>query len=477
MRARHKKLDSGRKAKDDPVSMATSESVPQIPCWLAPVLIVLLTFVTFFPVLQNGFVNWDDDRNLIANPHYRGLGWAQLRWMFTDLSMGHYQPLSWMTLGLDYLLWGMDPFGYHLTSLILHGANAAIFYFVALRLLSAAFGKPIVSGELPLQIAVGFAALLFAIHPLRVESVAWATEQRGVLAGLFFLLSLLCYLRANTVSEDSSTRLKWMIGAVTTYGLSLLSKASGVALPVVLLVLDVYPLGRLSGGLREWLGAKNRALWWEKLPFLVLALAAVAIAPMAAQEAGAMRGRGEYGIVFGIAQALFGLAFYLWKPLIPAGLSPLYAVVSDAVPATWPFLPSQELILALSVVVALAVSIALFLLRRRWPAGLANWVCYAALLAPVLGIVQIGAQIVADRYSYLPSLGWTILAGGGVTPLLAIRGRRSNRKENLRSKFNRSYDGLGHAGDFELETDTAVARLYKSLAACPCRDPRIGYSP
>lgn len=414
MKDRHKKLDSERKAKNDPVNMKAGAGVLENLSWLAPVAIALLTLVVFFPVLQNGFVNWDDDRNLLQNPHYRGLGWAQLRWMFTDLSMGHYQPVGWMTFGLDYLLWGMNPFGYHLTSLLLHGANAVIFYFVALRLLSAAFGKPIVAGELPLRITAGCAALFFALHPLRVEPVGWVTERRTVLAGLFFLLSVLCYLRANAVSEGSRERFQWMAAAVTTYGLSLLSKTIGVALPVVLLALDVYPLKRLGGGWREWWGSENRRVWWEKAPFLFLGLAAAAIAPMAALESGAMRGRGEYGILVGIAQPLFGLTFYLWKTVIPLGLSPLYAVVSDAVPATWPILPSQEVILALSVIATLAVTIALFLLRRRWPAGLAAWVCYAALLAPVLGIVQIGAQIVADRYSYLPSLGWALLVGGGL---------------------------------------------------------------
>ena len=413
--ARHR-LESEKPSRHGQIGAMSGRRYAKL-CEIIPVLVFLLTVAAFLPTLQNEFVNWDDDRNLIANPYYRGLGWTELRWMFTDLSMGHYQPLSWVTLGLDYLLWGMNPFGYHLTSLILHGANAVIFYFVALRLLSAAFHKPIkpiAAGELSLQVTAAFAALLFAIHPLRVESVVWATERRGLLAGLFFLLSILCYLRANAISEGGGTRPQWMTAAVTTYGLSLLSKTSGVALPIVFLVLDVYPLGRLDGGLREWLAAKNRQVWWEKIPFLFLALAAVAIAPMAAHEAGAMRGRGEYGIVIGIAQALFGLTFYLWKTFIPAGLSPLYAVVADAVPAYWPFLPSQEVILALSVIVALAVSIAFFLLRRRWPAGLANWVCYVAIVAPVLGIAQIGAQIVADRYSYLPSLGWTILAGGGL---------------------------------------------------------------
>jgi len=160
--------------------------------WLMPASVGLLALAVFFPVLQNRFVDWDDDVNILDNPYYRGLGWRQLRWMFTNLDMGHFQPLSWITLGLDYLSWGMNPFGYHLTNLLLHGANAVIFYFVALRLLAAAFREPMAGRELSLRIAAGFTALFFAIHPLRVESVAWVTERRGLLAGLFFLSSILC---------------------------------------------------------------------------------------------------------------------------------------------------------------------------------------------------------------------------------------------------------------------------------------------
>ena len=163
--------------------------------WLVPPAIFLLTFAAFFPVLQNGFVNWDDYQNFLENPHYRGLDSTQLRWMFSTFYMGHYQPLSWMTFGLDYLFWGMNPLGYHLTNVILHAANAVIFYFVTLRLLSLALSNPALSGGPGLIAAAGFAALLFAIHPLRVESVAWATERRDVLSGLFFLLTILCYLR------------------------------------------------------------------------------------------------------------------------------------------------------------------------------------------------------------------------------------------------------------------------------------------
>jgi tetratricopeptide (TPR) repeat protein len=386
-----------------------------------PVAIGLFTLAAFFPVLQNSFVDWDDDVNIVDNFNFRGLAWRQLHWMFTNLDLGHYQPLSWLTLGIDYSLWGMNPFGYHLTSLLLHGLNAIVFYFVALRLLSAVF-RGTASDELSLRVGAGLAALLFALHPLRVESVAWVTERRGLLAGLFFLLSVLCYLRANGDLEDSpSTRWRWMAGAIIAYGFSLLSKASGLALPLVLVALDVYPLGRLTGGLRNWLDKNYRRIWQEKIPFLALAVAACAIAFIAEHQRGAVRGLHEVSLILRIAQALFGLTFYLWKTLVPAGLFPAYSIVADAVPAYWWFQPNDKATLALSIVIAVGMTILFFLFRRRWPAGLTNWVCYVALLAPVLGFIRFGGHITADRYSYLASLGWTVIAGAGAIHFWRLR--------------------------------------------------------
>jgi hypothetical protein len=161
--------------------------------YLIPGLVALITFTVFSPALRNGFVNWDDLETLVNNENFRGFRGAHLGWMFTTFHLGHYQPLSWLTFSLDYWLWGMDPFGYHLTNILLHSANAVGFYFLASRLLVMA-SPP--SDALPLKLAAGLAALLFAIHPLRVESVAWATERRDVLSGLFLLLTVLSYVKA-----------------------------------------------------------------------------------------------------------------------------------------------------------------------------------------------------------------------------------------------------------------------------------------
>src|SRR5688500_18667297 len=152
-----------------------------------PFALAAVTFLVFSPALRNGFVQWDDYVNLIGNPHYRGLGWTQIRWMFTSTLMGHYIPITWLTFGVDYTLWGMNPVGYHLTNTLIHSANAALFYLISVRLLARTMsltGAALRGGD-----AVG--TLFFALHPLRAKSVAWATERRDVLSGLFFLLTIL----------------------------------------------------------------------------------------------------------------------------------------------------------------------------------------------------------------------------------------------------------------------------------------------
>ncbi|HEY7251841.1 MAG TPA: hypothetical protein VIG37_15195, partial [Methylomirabilota bacterium] len=151
---------------------------------------MVVTLAVFWPTLGHQFLDWDDDRNLLNNPDFRGLGWSHLRWMLTTTLMGHWIPFTWLTFGTDYVIWGMRPFGYHLTNLLVHAAAAAALYFVALRLLRAAIG----GGETALRLGALAAALFFAIHPLRVESVAWATERRDVLSGLWLLLTVLTYL-------------------------------------------------------------------------------------------------------------------------------------------------------------------------------------------------------------------------------------------------------------------------------------------
>lgn len=351
--------------------------------------------------MQNGFVNWDDLGNLIDNPSYRGLGWTELRWMFTTLHLSNYRPLTWVTLGFDYLVWGMNPFGYHLTSLLLHAANGATFYFVALRLLDLALFDSKLRERSPLQIAAVFSALVFAVHPLRVESVAWASARNDLLSGLFYLWALLLYLRAATAPAGDGRRTRRMALAVAVYGCSLLSKGIGLTLPIVLLALDIYPLKRLGGGPGKWFGPASRRVWLEKAPFAILAAGAGVVA-LAAK--GTVLSLAEHGLGPRLAAASYGLIFYLRKTVLPLDLAAFIPLPLN--PSDWPFV--------LSGFAALALTAGFFVARRRWPAGLASWVCYALILAPVAGIVQFGEQLVADRYSYLACLPYAVLAGAGL---------------------------------------------------------------
>jgi hypothetical protein len=189
--------------------------------WGVPIILVILTVAAFYPVTQNQFVNWDDDKNIVENVFYRGLYWTNIQWMFTTFHMGHYQPLTWLTLGIDYLIWGLNPLGYHLTNLLLHCANAVVLYFVAVRLFRLV--KPGLADHQNslLRLAAGLSALLFSVHPLRVESVAWATERRDVLSGLFFLFSILCYLKAVTNGESRPRHWRWILISLAAYVLFL----------------------------------------------------------------------------------------------------------------------------------------------------------------------------------------------------------------------------------------------------------------
>src|SRR5437870_2614993 len=368
--------------------------------WLVPVLIALVTFAAFLPALQNQFVNWDDHENFRDNPHYRGLAWTQLRWMWTT-HRGHYIPLTWMTLGLDYLLWGMNPLGYHLTSLLLHAANAVVFFFLVSRLLTLALPSPSERGH-AVPVAAGFAALVFAIHPLRVESVVWVTERRDVLSGLFYLVTILVYLRA---CEGEERGRRWYSLAVATFVLALLSKSMVVNLPIVLLILDVYPLRRLGGAIGWW-SEPARRVYVEKIPFVLLAAGASAIAVMAQSSVHAAASLAQLSLPGRLVVSAYGLSFYLGKTGVPVNLSPLYELSSTVDPWATPFILSYGVVVAITAIV--------LALRRPVPGLPAAWVAYVVVLLPVLGILQSGPQIAADRYTYLAGLGWASLAGAGL---------------------------------------------------------------
>lgn len=377
------------------------------PTWLRrglPLVVACLTAACFLPSLRSDFVLWDDDLNVTGNRRYRGLSAAHVKWMFTTLHGGHYQPLSWVTLGLDHALWGMNATGYHLTSLALHTATAVAVYALLLAMLDrrATFGA---------HVAAALGALFFAVHPLRVESVAWVTERRDVLSGLFFVLTLLAYLRMQRA--DGAVRRRWLALSLAAFALSLLSKAWGMTLPVVLLALDVFPLRRLPGA--TWRARAHVVL--EKLPWAVLAGGAAAVAFTAQHRIDAMKTLADHGPFERTLQATYGICFYLWKTLVPTNLSPLYILPDELSVATARF--------AAPLALAAVVTVATVLGARRRPWLLAAWVAYVAILSPVLGVAQTGPQLAADRYTYLASLPLAALFAAGVERLLAARPRRA----------------------------------------------------
>jgi Tfp pilus assembly protein PilF len=391
-------------------------SVPRLPASrllrvALPLAVIGIAFVAFLPALSNGFVNWDDDKVLLENEHFRGLGWPQLQWMASAYWLGHYHPLTWLSFAVDYRLWGLDEesaFGFHLTNVILHALNAGLFYLLARRLLALAIPPADKRSEVATRVAAALAALLFAIHPLRVESVAWVTERRDVLSTLFLLPCVLAYLRYATGTRG---RWVWYGASIVLLLVSLLSKAWGLTLPAVLLIVDWYPLRRFREGAPFGGRARVAGILAEKLPFLTLAAWAAYHAVRAQSTASStMKTLAEYGLLPRAAQAFYGIVFYPWKTLLPTGLVPIYEIPLNMNP-----FEARYIVAAVLVV---AITAAVLLLRRRWPAGLALWACYGVIVSPVLGLTQAGPQLVADRYSYIACTTWALLAGAGLVRLV-----------------------------------------------------------
>jgi tetratricopeptide (TPR) repeat protein len=329
--------------------------------------------------------------------------------------MGHYIPVTWLTFGLDYVLWGMESAGYHFTNFVLHAANVVIFFTIALRLLPRA-----VPWATTLEIKAGatLAALFFGIHPLRAESVAWATERRDVLSGLMFLASILCYVLSTNAERP---RRRWLALSVALFIMALLSKSITMTLPLALLVLDFYPLRRLPLSVRGWLAPERRRVWLEKIPFFIVGMIGAAVSYWAVDQHSFFTSSVQYPLISRIALACYSVCFYIGKTLLPLGLSPLYEL-----PAT---VDIGEGRFALAVAAALLITGGVLGLWRRWPAGCAAYVYYAIAIAPVGGLVHAGFQLAHDRYSYLSCLGFALLAGG----IPAVLGRaRAQGKLNPR---------------------------------------------
>jgi len=334
---------------------------------LVAAVLAALVLAAFRGVLDCGFLAFDDDLYVTDNPWVRaGLGARGLVWAFTAFHAGNWHPLTWLSQMLDVTLFGVAPAGHHATSLALHAAAAAL-AFAALAELTGSTWR------------AAFAAALFALHPLRVESVAWIAERKDVLCGCFSLAALWSYARWAHGRAPSA----WW-GSLVLFAGALLSKPMAVTLPFLFLVLDAWPLQRLSSA-RE-LGARAR----EKLPFFALSAASCAVT-LAAQSSGIAR---SAPLGQRLANAAVAPSQYLWLALDPRELSVLY-----------PFHPLQGRAVLASLLLLGALATIAFSQRHARPWLAVGGLWFLGMLVPTLGLVQVGAQAYADRYTYLPFLG------------------------------------------------------------------------
>ena len=352
----------------------------------------LATFAVYLRSLGNGFVAWDDNVYVYDNSFIRSLSPEFFKKIFFSFPEGNWHPLTWMSHALDYAVWGLNPLGHHLTNVVLHSANTFLVVLLAMRLVSTAAEFSGERARRALLIAGGVTGLLFGLHPVHVESVAWVSERKDLLCGFFFLLSILGYLSYRAHSSHKSYAL-----SLVFFGLALLSKPMAVTLPVVLLILDWYPLQRI----RSFSTFRNACA--DKLPFLALSLVSSAATLMAQRAAGAIARPEILPLATRVLVAFKSLIAYLGKLLMPVNLLPYYSYPKDVSLLSLKYL--------FPVLAVAAITIGGIAEARRRPALISAWAYYVITLVPVLGIIQVGTQAMADRYTYLPSLGPFLLAG------------------------------------------------------------------
>jgi tetratricopeptide (TPR) repeat protein len=327
----------------------------------------------FAPLVAHPFVEFDDDSYVTSNPHVSsGLGWDNLVWAFTSFHSSNWHPLTWISHQLDVSLWGLDPAGHHLTSVLIHVANTLLVLHV-LRRMTGAFWPSL------------FVAALFGLHPQRVESVAWVAERKDVLSACFGLLTLLAWAGY----AERPTRLRYILG-LTAFALGLLAKPMLVTLPFVLLLLDVWPLRRMA---LEWSAAKPRLI--ELVPFFALSAASSVVTVMAQRASGSIGSLSAVPLAARLTNALTAYVAYLYMLVWPVNLAVVYPL-PRGIPL-WRWAGAAALLIALTA--------AAFASVRRRPWLTVGWFWYLGTLVPVIGLLQVGTQAYADRYTYLPLLG------------------------------------------------------------------------
>ena len=338
-------------------------------------LLVTATLAVYWPATRCDFINYDDPDYFTANPHVlSGLNGANVLWAFTTGFASNWHPLTWLSLMLDAQISGKNPFLPHLTNLIFHALDAALLFLLLRKLTGALWRSALV-------------AAMFALHPLHVESVAWVSERKDVLSTFFALLALLSYARYAKENHRRSFGF-----ALVFFALSLMAKPMLVTMPFVLLLLDWWPLGRLS-----WSGDKSnlKRLFLEKIPFIVLSVISSVITFFVQQKGGAVSTLTGFSLSERIENAFVAYAQYLYKTIWPARLANPYPH-----PGYW-----DLSLVIFSILLVFCLSVLAFLSARRFPYVFTGWFWFVGTLVPVIGLVQVGIQSMADRYTYFPLIG------------------------------------------------------------------------
>ena len=361
----------------------------RFPVWLLAALLALVTIAVYWPATRCGFVNYDDQDYVTDNLHVQaGLNMEGVKWAFFNAVSANWHPVTMLSHMLDCQLFGLQPWGHHLTSVSLHVINTVLVFLLLRRMTGAIWRSLMV-------------AAVFGLHPLHVESVAWVAERKDVLSTLFWILTLWAYVKYVESTQIRNSKSKvWYGAALAMFVFGLMSKAMLVTMPCVLLLLDYWPLKRFKSG-RTWL------LIMEKIPFFVLAAVASVVTFVVQQQGGAMTTIESIPLGARIGNVLISYCCYLGKMIWPTNLAVLYPH-----PGYWP----QEQVLLAGVFLC-GVSMLLFVMRGQYPFLLMGWLWFCGTLVPVIGLVQVGDQAMADRYTYVPSLGLLILTNWGVFEL------------------------------------------------------------
>jgi protein O-mannosyl-transferase len=360
---------------------------------LIALLLALATLAVYLPVVRNGFIIYDDGDYVTQNKIVQGgLTWAGIQWAFTTFYSANWHPLTWLSHMMDCELFGVNAAGTHLVNVLFHAANTVLLFGLWLRLTQATKAGGTERQPETLWPAALVAAL-FALHPLHVESVAWAAERKDVLCTFFGLLALLCYTRYATADKGRLSYSYWL--ALFFFACGLMSKPMVVTLPFVLLLLDYWPLQRFS--------APNiMRLIVEKIPFFVLTAISCVITYLA-QNTGAVRSLTEVPLPYRFENATVTAATYLWKIFWPSRMAVIYPMPHFIPPGTF----------IVSLVILIGITITAWLTRKRSPFLAVGWFWFLGTLVPVIGLVKVGDAAMADRYTYIPSIGIFVIVAFG----------------------------------------------------------------